>query len=166
MNGLNEDDASKPFHDGQRETKVLIQQQVHRARAAKNQLQSDSAHKGRHDQWQHAQGLNEQGTAKLKTHREVGQGHGNERRKKRRHRGHKKAVEKRLAHEALLEKRSEVAQREAAISIDEGRDKYLGHGQHQEHQQKSQHQRPGQPGASADLAPRGHGGTQNQGHGT
>jgi hypothetical protein len=76
---LDEDHAVEPFHDGQREAEVLLQQQVHAAAAAEDQLQRHRAHEGRHDQRQHAQGLDQDRTAEFEAHREVGQRHGDQR---------------------------------------------------------------------------------------
>ena len=91
---LHKNHAIEPLHDGQREAEPVVEQQVERARAAKDQLQRHCAHKGRHDQRQNTQGLDEDGPAKIKAHREIGQRHRNQRRKNGRHDGHVKAVEK------------------------------------------------------------------------
>ena len=47
---LHKNHAVEPLHDGQREAEPVIEQQVERARAAKDQLQCHSTDKGRHDQ--------------------------------------------------------------------------------------------------------------------
>ncbi|KAG0920523.1 hypothetical protein G6F31_020687 [Rhizopus arrhizus] len=68
MQGLNEDDAIQPFHERDREAEPIVQQQVDAARAAEDQLHRDRAHKGRHDQRQHAERLDDQRAAELKSH--------------------------------------------------------------------------------------------------
>jgi hypothetical protein len=141
--------ACEPFHDRQREAQVLLRQQVDGARAAEDQLQRHRAHEGRHDQRQHPERLDQQRPAKAETHREVGQRHRNQRGPDGGHHGHVQAVEEGLAHERDACEGAEVAQREAAVGVDEGGVEHARHGQHEEEQQEGQDERSGQPGTGA-----------------
>ena len=117
MNGLHKDDAIETFHDGQRETKRIVQQQVQGARASKNKLQCHSAHKGRHDEWQHPQGLNEKRASKIKPNCEVGQRNCDQRGKNGRHDSHIQAVQERLAHQVLRKECAEMSECETVVAV-------------------------------------------------
>ena len=112
MDAFHKHHTAQPLHDGDGEPKVLVQQQVDRAAAPEDELQRHRPHKGRHDEWQHPQCLDDERAPELEAHRQVGQRHGNQRRKHHRCQRHPQAVEKRLTEQVLRQKVAKVSQRE------------------------------------------------------
>ncbi len=112
MNAFHKGDPDQPVHDRHAEAKPIVEQQIDRATAPKDQLQRHRAHKRWHDQGQHAQGLDQQGTTKLEAHRQVSQRHRDDRGKHHRRQRHAQAVKKCLAQQALIKEIAEMPQRQ------------------------------------------------------
>ena len=121
VQAFHEDHAVQALHERDGEAEVLVQQQVHRARAAEEELHRHRAHEGRHDERQHAEGLDQRRAAEAEAHREVGERNRDQRRHHDRHARDIEAVPERLAHERDPEERDDVREGEAAVSGGERR---------------------------------------------
>ena len=153
VDGLHEDHAIQPLHEGDLEIKPFIKQQVDRAVAAKQQQHGDSPHEGRHDQRQKGQGLDERRAAKVKTRGDIGQRQGDEGRDEHRHAGGVDGVPEGADEEIRAREIHEVDEREGARAllgegdIDDGGDR----------QRQKDHQKGGDPQRQGDLPRRGGG---------
>jgi hypothetical protein len=74
----------------------------------------------RHDERQHAERLHQRRAAELEAHREVGEGHRDQRRDADAPHAHVEAVPERLMHQGDVKERGEMRQREAARAVREG----------------------------------------------
>jgi len=80
VHALHKDHAVQPFHKRDVDAEPVTQQQVHRAVAPEEELHRDGTRKGRHDQRDHPERLDDRGTAKLEACREIGERQGEDRR--------------------------------------------------------------------------------------
>jgi hypothetical protein len=73
MDALHQYDPVQALHEGDGETEPFVQQQVDRAVLAEQEQHGDGADEGRHDQRNDAEGLNQDGAAKIEPGGEIGQ---------------------------------------------------------------------------------------------
>jgi hypothetical protein len=113
VQALDENDAVQPFHERDPEAEPVHEQQVDRAVAPVDELHGHRADERRHDQRDHAQGLDQRRPLEAKTHGEIGQRHGDDRRHRDRHQGDVDRVPRRLDHDRGAEEIGEMDEGEA-----------------------------------------------------